>query len=59
MKTFQELKRTSKLVLSGISETRLTLMGNCATQLLATAVKGYGTVIKFCQFKQIFPMIKV
>lgn len=42
MKTFQELKRISKLDLSGISETRLTLMGNCATQLLATAVKGCG-----------------
>lgn len=42
MQTFQELKRAAKLDLANVKETRLTLMGNCATQLLATAVKGYG-----------------
>lgn len=42
MQTFQELKRAAKLDLANVKETRLTLMGNCATQLLATAVQGYG-----------------
>ncbi len=42
MQNFQELKRFAKLDLSGTAETRLTLMGNCATQLFAIALKGYG-----------------
>lgn len=45
MQTFQELKRAAKLDLTGVKETRLTLMGNCATQMLATALKGYGKTV--------------
>lgn len=40
MYTFQQLKRAAKLDLSSAPEVRLTLMGNCAMQLLATALAG-------------------
>lgn len=42
MYTFQQLKRAAKLDLSSAPEVRLTLMGNCAMQLLATALAGCG-----------------
>lgn len=42
MKSFQELKKLGKQDMSSIPEIRLALLGNCATQLLATAVRGAG-----------------
>ena len=46
MKTFKKLRKLSKY--AGTSEAmsvRLALMGDCATQLLATALRGYGVEV--------------
>lgn len=41
MYTFQELKKASKMDIKG-KEVKLALIGNNATQMLATSIKGYG-----------------
>lgn len=42
MKTFSELKKLCKNDVSGLPVANVAIMGNCATQLLATAIKGTG-----------------
>lgn len=42
MSTFQELRRKAKLDASQYPSVRLAVLGDCATQLLSTAVKGCG-----------------
>lgn len=45
MKTFQELKKNCKMDMSGFPKAKLALMGDCATQLLAQAIRGYGAEV--------------
>lgn len=45
MKTFKELKKQSKIDKSALPAVKVTLMGDCATQLLAEALRGYGVEI--------------
>ena len=45
MKTFKELKKLVKADKNGMPTVKLTLMGDCATQLLAVALRGYGADI--------------
>lgn len=40
--TFTKLKKNCKKDMSGVKECRLAIMGDCATQHLATAIRGYG-----------------
>lgn len=40
--TFTKLKKNCKKDMSGMKECRLAIMGDCATQHLATAIRGYG-----------------
>ncbi len=40
--TFKQLKKLSKSDLSQLPQYKLALMGDCATQHLATAIRGYG-----------------
>ena len=40
--TFKELKKLAKADLSALPQYKLALMGDCATQHLATALRGYG-----------------
>ena len=42
MLTFKELKRLSKQDASGKPVVKLALLGDTATQLLATALRGFG-----------------
>lgn len=43
MYTFRELKKSAKLNVEG-KEIKLAIMGNCATQMLATGIKGYAAL---------------
>ena len=45
MKTFKELKKQSKIDKSALPAVKVTLMGDCATHLLAEALRGYGVEI--------------
>lgn len=45
MKTFQELQRNCKKELSALPLVKLTVMGDCATQLLSMALRGYGAEV--------------
>lgn len=40
--TFKQLKKLSKQDGSGLPQYKLAVMGDCATQHLATAIRGYG-----------------
>lgn len=40
--TFQKLKKLSKKDISALPQYKLAVMGDCATQHLATAIRGYG-----------------
>lgn len=40
--SFTKLKRNCKICMDGHKECRLSILGDCATQHLATAIKGYG-----------------
>lgn len=40
--TFTKLKKNCKVDMSGARECRVAILGDCATQHLATAIKGYG-----------------
>lgn len=42
MLDFQSLKRLQKVVPDDLPTVKVALMGDCATQLLATAIRGYG-----------------
>lgn len=47
MYSFHELKKAAKVDGTGNGKTtRLAILGNCATQFLATAIKGYGNLEK-------------
>ena len=41
--TFKQLKKLSKADLSSLPQYKLAVMGDCATQHLATAIRGYGS----------------
>lgn len=45
MQTFNELKRAAKQEMLDMPKTCVSLMGNCATQLLAIALRGYGAKV--------------
>lgn len=45
MKTFQELKKNCKRDMSGFSKAKLAVLGDCATQLLAQAIRGYAAEV--------------
>ena len=47
MNTLQELKRSLKGDLSGLPTIKLALVGDTATQLLATAIRGTGALRGF------------
>jgi len=40
--TFKQLKKLAKSDSSGLPQYKLAVMGDCATQHLATALRGYG-----------------
>jgi len=40
--TFKQLKKLAKTDMSGLPQYKLAVMGDCATQHLATAIRGYG-----------------
>ena len=40
--TFTKLKKNCKVDMSGARECRVAILGDCATQHLATAINGYG-----------------
>jgi len=42
MKTFSELEKNCKKDMSGLSPYRLAVLGDCATQHLCKAIRGYG-----------------
>ncbi|MEG1368207.1 MAG: HAD-IIIC family phosphatase [Hydrogenoanaerobacterium sp.] len=46
MKTFQALKKNIKQDMSSMQQARLVLIGDCATQLLSQALRGYGYEIE-------------
>lgn len=47
MKSFQELKRNCKKDVSGLPSVKVALVGDTATQLLSTAIKGTGVDLGF------------
>ena len=48
MKTFQELKRLAKHIPEGLPTIKVALLGDSATQLLGTAIRGMGVERGFC-----------
>lgn len=48
MKTFQELKRLTKHIPEGLPTIKVALLGDSATQLLGTAIRGMGVERGFC-----------
>ncbi len=48
MKTFQELKKNCGKDMHGFTETRLAVIADCATQMLATALRGYAYETNLC-----------
>ena len=40
--TFKQLKKYAKTDISQLPQYKLAIMGDCATQHLATAIRGYG-----------------
>ena len=48
MKTFQELKGLTKHIPEGLPTIKVALLGDSATQLLGTAIRGMGVERGFC-----------